>query len=885
MATGSAGISAVYEALYNPNYMPRSSPRAHIEDVNIDGEPTSILMKESAEEYYEVDPTTHAVWRLLDGRKTVKEIYDELKAKNDKLTEKDVRDTVVSLAQEGLIESTEPELRKKRVMLQSAFQLNIQLVRDSSKTLTSFFRITRRLIRKQELPLCIGIAAVGFVLFFASFVRIFVNPSLLYIAGSAILGFFFYQLVILLPVYAVHELAHAAVCDYYGGRPREIGTGLYYLAPFFYVDTTDAWRLSRRARIMISVAGPLSTVVISSFFVFASYFASGFLRDILQISAFFGFYGSLLNFSPVIESDGYFILSDALNIPDLRDEAFSYLKRAFLTLARRPVRAVRQSARRKRVIAIYTLAAVAWLAFFLYTTAWLMGVYGVSAYLALSALVQTALRQIAFNLTAVGINIATLAYFGLYIAGFVVMGAFAYKKVRMRGVKLETIHDKMVSLFLPFPSDTQDTKSSRLAEASRKLGQGYSRFTTVTLQPPLCVTELRLGRVDQSIESMWEQMNRIEDSFRALHREFLGHSLMSGGSSKVQTAKRTLVELASNFPSSQRQKAVSSVSQFVRMQNDKVDSVLQSAFGTVWTLGLSPDDYGRIRRGMFPRLIAEDLSVTDLPIGVEEFKVQRVVGFDTIARLSSEIEDESKEVYKKPEVYQATVFLEPIKSRLVFVGRTDKVQGSVVWLGGLYLYQAWTSYIGDALDEAALGLKSIRLSRPALLTKTAALKLSDGEPMMLKRSLDLLANLDGTVNEAIGKVESTFETASNFHEMLADLVTDQSFDVGLYKPLLAANEEHLKGVREKIGEFRKEWEWVAKRLVATRDVVVKENDRRATELASRRTLAARVSRSISSLWSNEVARGRTQAYDAEAKLLFATTRLVYGIVIGSDVVL
>ena len=885
MATGPGDVSAVYEALYNPNYLPRSSPKAHIESVDIDGEPTSILMKETAEEYYEVDPTTHAIWRFLDGRKTVKEIYDELKATNDKLTEKDVRDTVVSLAQEGLIESTEPEPLKRRVTLQSAFQLNIQLVRDSSKTLAQFFRLTRRLIMRQELPIAIGIAVIGFVLFYAGFVRIFVNPSLLDVAGSAMLGFFFYQLVVLLPVYAVHEIAHAAVCDYYGGKPREIGTGLYYLAPFFYVDTTDAWRLSRRARIMISAAGPLSTVVISSIFVFASYFASGYLQDVLQISAFFGFYGSLLNFSPVIESDGYFILSDALNIPNLRDEAFSSLKRIFLKLAGRPARAVRRSARRRRVIAIYTLAAVAWLGFFAYTTAWLMGVYGVSAYLALSALVQTALRQITFNLTTVGANIATLGYFGLYVAGFVVMGAFAYKKVRMRGVKLETIHNKRVSLFLPFPSDLGASESSRLTEACRKLARKYSRLASVTLQPPFCVTELRLGRVDQSLESMWEEMNRIEESFRGLHREFLSHSLMSGESSRILTASRTLVELARNFSPSQRQKAVSAVSKFIRTRSGRIDWVFQSAFGTVWTLGLSPDDYGRIRRGMFPSLIAEDLAVTDLPSEVEEFKVRRVVGFDTIARLSSEVEEESKEVYKKPEVYQATVFLEPVKSRLVFVGRTDKVEGSVVWLGGLYLYQAWTGYISDALEEAALGLKSIRLSRPASLTKSQAMKLLDRELALLKCGLENLATLNGTVDGAIGKLESTFESAKNFHEMLTGLVTDQSFDVGLYKPLLTANEEHLKGVKEKIESFRQEWEWVAERLEAARDVVMKEDNRRASESSIRRTPTVRLPRLISSLWRHEAARGRTRVYDTETNLLFATTRLAYGIVFGSDVIL
>jgi len=886
LAAGSGDVGAVYELLYNPNYLPRSSPRAHIESLTVDEKPAFILMKESAGEYYEVDSVTHAIWRFLDGKRTVKEIFEEVKSLDSKLTEKEVRDVVVSLAEEGVIESTEPEVLRGRVEVVSAFQLDIQLVKNTSESFARFFSLTRNLIRKPELPISIAITIVGFVLFFSSFLHIFANPGIMNIAGSALLGFFFYQMVVLLPVYAVHELAHAAMCDYYGGKPGEIGTGLYYLAPFFYCDTSDAWRLSRRARIMISVAGPLSTVVISSFFVFWSYFVSGYAKDVLQISAFFGFYGSLTNFSPVIETDGYYILSDVLNIPNLRDEAFSYTKRTFLALFGRPVKAIRQSTKERRIIAVYTLFTVAWLAFFGYTTAWLMGIYSVSAYLALSSLVLTLLGLQTFDLTTVGVNIATVAYFALFVAGFVVMGAVAYRKIRMKGVKLETIHNKRVSAFLPLPSDVRRTQSSRLVNESRKLAKKYSQFSSITLQPPFCVAELKLGRVDQSLEAMWEEMRKVEGSFRHLHRAFLGTALAHReAAAEAGKLKGALVELAGNLAPSERRQAVSSISRFVKMQDDSVGYVLQAAFGTVWTLGLSPDDYKRIRRGMFPSLIAGDLGVTDLPSEVEDFKVRRVVGLDAVAKLTTEIEAESKEVYKRPEVYQTTVFVEPVKSRLVFVGRTDKVEGSVVWLGGLYLYQAWTSYIGEALEEATLGLKSIRLSHPSSLAKTQVEKFRDSELGALKRSLDRLATLQTAVTDAVEKVESTYESATNFHEMLQSLVTDESFDVGLYKPILDVNEEHLKGMRDKIEEFRDEFGWVSKRLQSSGAAVTEEYGQRTSGGVGGRSLARKVYGSISSPWGEGTAKGRTQAYDAEVKVLFAATRLVYGVVVGSDVIL
>jgi len=887
LVTGSRDVSAIYELLYNPNYTPRSSPKAHVESLTLDGKPSFVLMKESEGEYYEVDSITHAIWRLLDGRRTMHEIFNEVKSLDATLTEKDVRDVVVSLAEEGTIESTEPEVRKKRIEIISAFQLNVQLVRNTSKTLAGFFRLTRKLIKKPELPISIGITTLGFVLFYGSFLRIFANPSTLDVAGSALLGFFFYQMIVLLPVYAVHELAHAAMCDYYGGRPGEIGTGLYYLAPFFYCDTSDAWRLSRRARIMISVAGPLSTVVISAFLVFWSYLTPpGYLKDVLQIGAFFGFYGTLTNFSPVIETDGYYILADVLNIPNLRDEAFAYVKRSFLTIVRRPVASVRQSVRHRRIVFLYALITIAWLAFFGYTTLWLMGIYGVDAYLALTSLLLSLVGLKAFDLTTVTVNVATLAYFGLIVAGFGVMGAVAYRNVRMKGVKLETIHDKRVSVLLPLPSEIQRPEASALVKRAQRLARGFSRSSSVTLQPPLCVAELKLGRVDQSLEAMWDEMRRVEESFRSLHRSFLtSYFSRKGSTPKGKEVARDLISLAEQFPRLERRRGTSTVSQFVKSQDDRINYLLQAAFGTVWILELSPDDYKRMSRGMFSSLIAEDLSVTDLASEVEDFKKHTVLGSDAIARLSTEVEAESREVRKRPELYQTTAFLEPVKSRLAFVGRTDKVEGSVVWLGGLYLYQAWTSFIGEGLDEAALGLRSIRLAQPAPLTKTQAAKLRDTELETLIESLNRTEALSRIVVEAIGKVESTFESAKNFHDSLGSLVTDESFDIGLFKPILTVNGEHLEGVGDRISMFRDEFARISKGLAASRAEVVEEYSRRASKpYPSNRNPLGKFLGRLSSTWSGRTRRGRTQVYDSEIKLIFAITRLVYGVIIASDVI-
>ncbi len=862
-----------------------------MEQLTVDGRPTYILMNESTGEYYEVDSTTNAIWNLADGLRTVKEIWAEAMKTDDAITEREVRDTIVSLAEEGTIESSESEVEQKRIELVSTFQLDINLLKDSSKSLAWFFRLTRKLLRREELALASGISILGVFLFARTFAQILADSSAFEVAGSTLLGLLFYQLVVLLPVYLIHELAHAATCDYYGGRPRELGTGLYYLAPFFYSDTSDSWRLSRRARITISLAGPLSTVVLASFFVFWSYFLpSGFGRNVLQLGAFFAFYGTLLNFSPVIETDGYYILADVLKIPNLRDESFSYIKSVFLRKLGRPASAVRHSARTRRIFLLYAGIGIAWLGIFAYTSIRLMYIYGLDAYHASVSLLSTVLRIQPFNTTTVGVNIATLSYFGLLLSGFVVIGAVAYRNIRFRGVKLETIHDKRVSVFLPLPSFFPRRQAEGLVAAAKSLSRKFSRSFSVTWEPPLCVAALKLGKVDESLDETRHEMLRVERSFKSLHYEFLSKNLISsseGTAGKKGTMARDLLNLAAQFPPFERKEVVADASQFLKRRDELIMYLLESAFGTVWTLELSPEDYRRIRREIFPGLTAEDLGVTDLHGELEHFKKHTVLGLDAIAQLSSEIEEESGKVNKRPELYQLSAFIEPIKSRLVFVGRTEKVEGSIVWLGGLFLYQAWTGYMTEALDEATLGLRSIRLAPSYSFAKTHLMKLSDRELDVLRQEFDRIGTLKQMVGEAMTQVQSTYESALNFHETLNSVVSDEDFDVGLYRPILSANDKRLANVKGKIEKFQDEFNKVTDELGKVMREVNEEYSKRSSRLEQARLgLFSELSLRVLSSFSLRGASARhTPVYEAGIKLLFATNRLVYDVVIGSDLVI
>jgi hypothetical protein len=931
LATRSVDISAVYELLYDPQYKPERSPNSHIDKILIDSKPSFVLINEVTQDYFEVDEVTAKIWDLMDGTRNLRQIYEEAKKIDPTLVQKDVKDVLVSLAEQGTVKTTEPEMEEKRIELVSASQLNVRLVKDSSKSLARFFKFTNRVLKPWQLYVAIGIIAIGATLSATKFFPLLTNKSNFAIAGSTLVGLLFYELVVLLPVYIVHELAHGSVCAYYGGKPKALGTGLYYFAPFFYCDTSDAWRLSKKARIMISLAGPISTLVLGTFMVIGTYFVPpGFGNHVLLLAQYLCFYGTLINFSPVIETDGYYALMDLTNIPNLRDESFSYLKKLFYRhVLGRQVSLGHITSKIRRLMLIYSLGSFAWIVFFAYTTLTMTYYYSQDAFKALVNLVRMVTLTSPFSLVVIAISLASVCYYGLVLLGYGIMGKSAYDKARIRGIKLETIHDKRVAIFLPLPSSFPKEEVDELVGSIKATTRKYSPASSVSWEPPICVAVMKLGKVDESLEQIRHDMQKVEKSFRSHYRKFLSEKIALDTPEVESFAKEKkdlsdlLKKLANQFPSFEREEARREVWEFLKRRHSLVLYLLHSAFGSVWTLELSPEDYRKTEREIFPNLIAEDLSVTDLYGELEQFKKHTVLGLETIARLSVELEREASEVFKRHEKYQATAFIEPIKSRLVFVGRTEKIAESLKKLGGLFTYQTWGAYISHVLDEASLGLMSVRRAPSYTMGKVAIAKLHNNELFMLKEDLDSLDEITQTVRDSICRVNTTLENASKFYEGATNLLSDETFDIGMYKGILTITHEGLKEVAGKIKKFDVEFAKVARELSRIYSEVNEEYERRKVAIvrSRRRVLkfypAALVVSALSLFFFFDhfttslvgislavlaqvlfgialyldrrkyraVTRNYTAGFDAVEKLMFSISQTIYDLVISSDVML
>jgi putative peptide zinc metalloprotease protein len=123
-----------------------------------------------------------------------------------------------------------------------------------------------------------------------------------------------------------HELAHGLIAESFGRPISRAGIKVALVFPYVFVDTTDAWFESRHRRMMISLAGPASDVILGGAFALACLVtAPGSVRDILFQVAFGGYVGALFNLNPLMERDGYHVLVDLLREPGLRRRATRHL--------------------------------------------------------------------------------------------------------------------------------------------------------------------------------------------------------------------------------------------------------------------------------------------------------------------------------------------------------------------------------------------------------------------------------------------------------------------------------------------------------------------------------------------------------------------------------
>ncbi|PWD70284.1 HlyD family efflux transporter periplasmic adaptor subunit [Pectobacterium versatile] len=124
----------------------------------------------------------------------------------------------------------------------------------------------------------------------------------------------------------LHEFGHAYTCKRFGARVATMGVAFLVMMPVLYTDTSGSWKLTRRRqRMAIGAAGMITELVLAAWATLAwSFLPDGMLRSAAFMLATTTWIMTLaINLSPLMRFDGYFLLSDGLQMPNLQNRGFA----------------------------------------------------------------------------------------------------------------------------------------------------------------------------------------------------------------------------------------------------------------------------------------------------------------------------------------------------------------------------------------------------------------------------------------------------------------------------------------------------------------------------------------------------------------------------------
>jgi putative peptide zinc metalloprotease protein len=172
-------------------------------------------------------------------------------------------------------------------------------------------------------------------------------------------------------VKALHELGHAYATKRWGGEVHEIGIMLLVLTPVPYVDATAAWGFrDKRRRMVVGAAGIAVELFLGALALFVWLNAQpGVVHAIAyNVVLITGVSTLLFNGNPLLRFDGYYVFSDAVEIPNLGTRAnryLGYLAQRYL-FGVRDAQSPAESRGERNWMAIYGVASFAYRVFIMF---------------------------------------------------------------------------------------------------------------------------------------------------------------------------------------------------------------------------------------------------------------------------------------------------------------------------------------------------------------------------------------------------------------------------------------------------------------------------------------------------------------------------------------
>lgn len=281
-----------------------------------------ILNAEDIDQYYRFREIEFSIFHLLDGETPLPTVKEKIEAQfNIELAFPQLETFVEDLKRKGLLEGVKSQAQKGKFW-QNLFYARFKAFNPDRllNALTPHFHF----VFTKEF-----VAGASFLIAWSLFYSV-ANRTVWFNQTRAL--FHGWGLLILyLSLFSigfVHEMGHALTCKYFGGRVKEMGFMLIYFQPGFYANVSDAYLFhEKKHKAFVGAAGLFFQFTFSALAIIAltltipgTFFAS-FLTGMIAVSGFTAFW----NLNPLIKLDGYYILSDLLEVTNLRAHSFQCL--------------------------------------------------------------------------------------------------------------------------------------------------------------------------------------------------------------------------------------------------------------------------------------------------------------------------------------------------------------------------------------------------------------------------------------------------------------------------------------------------------------------------------------------------------------------------------
>ncbi len=292
--------------------------------------------------YYRFQDEEYAILQMLDGTRSLDEIKEQFEAEfpPQKITLEELQQFLGMLHRSGLVVASVPgqgkELRKRRDERRRKEILgamsNILCIRfkgfDPERLLNWLYPKLRWIFS----PIVLGFFVL---LAFAALTLVLVQFDEFRSKLPAFHQFFsptnaLWLAVVLAATKVCHEFGHGLTCKHFNGECHEMGVMILVLTPCLYCNVSDSWMLPNKwHRAAIGAAGIFVEIGLAAICTFIWWFTEPGLLNHLCLNVMFISSVStiLFNANPLLRYDGYYILSDVAEIPNLRQKATSILSR------------------------------------------------------------------------------------------------------------------------------------------------------------------------------------------------------------------------------------------------------------------------------------------------------------------------------------------------------------------------------------------------------------------------------------------------------------------------------------------------------------------------------------------------------------------------------